>query len=80
MRGLFPNYLMAKMLSYKAEEFIFILLLVTELEYLFVRRGYEQTVRLQHSSKRCFSVLLGRLFPMCSSILIQEGDTWALLV
>lgn len=49
MRGLFSNYLMTKMLSYMAGEFIFIPLPVTELGYIFVRRGHEQTVRLQHS-------------------------------
>lgn len=36
------------MLSYMAGEFIFIPLSVTELGYIFVRRGQEQTVRLQH--------------------------------
>lgn len=46
MQGLFSNYLMAKMLSYVAGEFI--PLPVTELGYIFVRRGHEQTVRLQH--------------------------------
>lgn len=50
MRWLFPNYLMAKMLPYKAGKFIFIPLLVAEVECLFVRRGHDQTVRLQHSS------------------------------
>lgn len=36
------------MLSYMAGEFIFIPLSVTGLGYMFVRRGHEQTVKLQH--------------------------------